>query len=272
MFLVLLALAAGGAAMSVWYLLGSRSLSWLDSEREVQAEFPPAVGAASALEPATPVEEAPDPMTELREPVVAERPAGLELPELDASDAPWRAAVLPHAPNALARRVLGESDLIRTFVTSVLEVAEGRSPNKRFDYLAPKQPFKVQGDALYIRIDPASYARYDALVDAFLAMDIDALVEAYDRYEPLFDEAYAELGYPGEDFDEQLELALDVLLRVPTPTKSPALIPRAKTYAYEEPEYEELNSAQRQLLRMGPRNVARVQMRLREVQKRILAR
>jgi hypothetical protein len=184
---------------------------------------------------------------------------------LDESDATWRELASPFAQHPLARRVLQGDDLIRTFVTATLEVSEGRSPRKRFADLELEGVFGVQGDLLYLRVDPASYRRYDPLVDAFVGLDSDNLLDVYTRLESLFDEAYAELGYPGEDFDAVLVSALDRLLDVPVLRKPLALVPRAKTYAFEDPQLESLPGAQRQLLRMGPTNVARVQQKLREL-------
>jgi len=205
-------------------------------------------------------------------PSVLEPERSIELPQLSESDAILRDFAAPLDSHPLAKRVLNQPDLIQTFVTAALEVAEGRSPQQRFEYLAPKGQFKVRGDLLYLRIDPASYARYTPLVDALSALDASALVRVYTRLEPLFDQAYAELGYPGEDFDDTFRAALDVLLAVPELDRAPALIPRAKTYAYEDPELEALAPAQRQLLRMGPANVERTKRKLRELKALLEAR
>jgi len=218
------------------------------------ASSAPAPTSASALETLETVEPPPPPAT------------------LDESDDAWRDSTEPAASHPLARKVLGQPDLIRTLVTATLEVSEGNNPRKRFSYLAPRSPFEVRGDLTYLRLDPASYRRYDALVSAFVALDTDALLDAYATFEPLFDEAYAELGYPGEDFDTALRTAVRELLAVPILGKPPALVPRAKTYAYEDPALEELSSAQRQLLRMGPENVRKVQSKLRELETRLAER
>ena len=188
------------------------------------------------------------------------------------SDESFRDTVGEVADHPLAVQVLRRPDLVRALTAAVLEVTEGRSPKKRFGYLEPRAAFDVRGDLLYLRALPESYARYDPLVNAFLAIKAADLVEVYALFEPLFDDAYAELGYPGEDFDPVIVRAIDLLLEVPVLTKEPALVPRAKTYAFEDPALEELLGSQRQLLRMGPRNVERVQQHLLELRAALLAR
>ena len=266
--LVVLLLGAGGA--TYWYLEGGDDA--LDftvaSPVEDVASSPP---APQELEEPPPEPFLPDPLPETEtepEPISEPPPAA----SLDESDDPFRQEVDSAATHPLAAQVLRRSDLIRTLVTSTVEVAEGRTPRKRFDYLEPKAPFEVRGNLTYLRAEPQSYTRYDTLVDAFSALDTTALMLAYERFEPLFDEAYAELGYPGEDFDDMVEAAVDVLLQVPVLSKEPALIPRAKTYAFEDPALEGLSSAQRQLLRMGPRNVRRAQQKLQELKSLLRAR
>jgi Protein of unknown function (DUF3014) len=55
------------------------------------------------------------------------------------------------------------------------------------------------------------------------------------------------------------------LLETPVIEKPIALTRPSVMYAFEDPELETLSSAQRQLLRMGPRNVRIVQQKLREI-------
>ncbi len=268
-FLTLAALALGFAGVSYWYLRGSQSLAWRQDALNAESEeFPPAVGTGSTPGSITKTFATSNPSStdvSFEQPQLSEVAPEPELPSLDASDLAWRAAVGSDAIHPLVGRFMARKDLIRTLVVATLQIAEGITPAKRFDYLAPSRAFEIEGTMLDARIDPKSYARYDLLVDAFLALDMDQLLGSYARFESLFDAAYAELGYPDEDFDEQIELAIDVLLRVPVLETAPALIPRATTYAFEDPALEELLPSQRQLLRMGPRNVARVQQRLREL-------
>ena len=57
-------------------------------------------------------------------------------------------------------------------------------------------------------IDPASYARYDVVGDAFESVDAAATAAAYRATEPLFEAAYRELGHPEGGFSRVLDKAL----------------------------------------------------------------
>ena len=63
-----------------------------------------------------------------------------------------------------------------------------------------------------------------------------------------------ELGYPEGDFDRVLERAIGVLLQTPALDEKVALEPKGVTYEYSDPKLESLSPAQKQFLRMGPRN------------------
>jgi hypothetical protein len=56
------------------------------------------------------------------------------------------------------------------------------------------------------------------------------------------------------------------LLDTPVPSDPIAVVPgKGATYAYKDPALEALAPIQKQLLRMGPDNVRRVQARLRAI-------
>ena len=62
-----------------------------------------------------------------------------------------------------------------------------------------------------------------------------------------------------------LERAIVELLRTPVVTGDVRLQPSPVTYAYADPRLESLSPAQKQLLRMGPRNVSIIKRKLREI-------
>ena len=81
---------------------------------------------------------------------------------------------------------------------------------------------------------------------------------------PRIQEAYEELGYQ-QSFDVALERAIVTLLRTPVSDNIVLLEPAGALWAYSDPSLEGLEPAQKQLLRMGPRNARRVQDKLREI-------
>jgi len=150
---------------------------------------------------------------------------------------------------------------------ALVDISEGRSPRERLGFMAPRGEFRVQGDPAAPRIDPRSYVRYDAMVGAFEALDSAELVRLYRQLKPLFDEAYKSFGYGSSDFDPVLSRALASVQRTPTIAPRAELYPLGATrYEFAEPALEDLEPIQRQLLRMGPGNVARALAKLREIE------
>jgi hypothetical protein len=102
-------------------------------------------------------------------------------------------------------------------------------------------------------------------VATVVSLDTEGTAEQYRRLRPLFQEAYRDLGFR-TSFDAALAGAVEMLLAVPVP-QGPVELERAGVGAYEyrDPELEGLSPAQKHLLRMGPRNIERVQAKLRHL-------
>jgi len=149
-------------------------------------------------------------------------------------------------------------DLIRTFVVSVDNVANGLSPRPHIDFFSPDGDFRVVRTAAGTLIDAAAYSRYDAAVKVALSLDATAAARLYRAVEPLLQEAYNELGYPGVDFDDTLVRAMAELLETPVVDGPILLEQKVLSYAMTDPALEALSPAQKQLLRMGPKGVQAV--------------
>jgi len=220
----------------------------------------PAVPARKAIAPPTP------PPKPVAETPVQRRPAPPPLPLLDASDPLVRERVsgLTRLPE-LAHWLVNEG-LVRRFVASVDNIAEGQSPLRHIGFMRPTSSFPVlaRGDRVFFA-PGAGGERYDTITNVFVSIDPDDLARLFLRLKPLVDTAWIELGYPNRDFDEALEAAFSMLLATPILEGPIELVPLPLTQAYADPELEELYPAQKQLLRMGPANQRRVQAKLREL-------
>ncbi len=161
---------------------------------------------------------------------------------------------------------LATKDLVRNFAVVVDNVAEGVSPAKHVPEFAPKQAFHgVPGPGGALVPDPRSFARYDGLADAVNSLDTAGAVKAYHTLRPLFDDAYRELGHPDGNFDVALQRAISNLLATPDLPADARLESRVKSYHYADPSLEELEPAQKLLLRMGPRNERIIKSKLRDI-------
>ena len=244
------ALAVVALAVGLWLLLGAPA--------DDTGEAPLAEAPAAPAEP----DRAPGPVA-LEEPEVV--PAPVELPALGDSDNFVRDlvdALLAH-PN-LAAWLVGDN-LLRRFVVTVDNVANGRNPAQQLPTLRPARRFRTTGEGEQQLIDPGSYQRYDLFASVVDALDPSAAALLYETLEPLLDEAHVELGYPDTPFRRTLERAVAQLLAAPVIDTPPIVVRRATQYLYADERLESLTPAQKQFIGMGPENVHVVQAQLRAI-------
>lgn len=222
----------------------------------------------STTAPAPPQEEAGQPATDTD---VAPAPVDPALPALSASDQFVRELARLLSSNPAFAEWLATDDLIRRFVVSVENIAEGANPARHVRFLQPDARLATTAAAGGMRIDPASYDRYDTLASVVASLDAAGTAELVRRLMPLMNEAYRELGHPDGGFERTLGRAIDRLLDVSAPAEAPAVFGTAGYYLYENPALEELPPVEKQFLAMGPDNVARVQAKLREIRRALEA-
>ena len=114
-----------------------------------------------------------------------------------------------------------------------------------------------------------NYQRYDTLVAHVAAADLDAMVDMYRRYYPLFQQSYERLGYPNAYFNDRLVEVIDHLLDTPELFGTPELVRPNVLYEYADPNLEDLSSGQKLLLRMGNDHAATIKRVLGQLRSRI---
>jgi hypothetical protein len=204
------------------------------------------------------------PQTEAREPLGPDVEP-IDLPPLVLTDPLVRELLGKLSSSPTLAAWLATDGLIRSFVVSVENVADGISPARRVRALAPRGPFRTLSEGGVITVDPQSYTRYDGIANAATSMDAAGLARAYSVLKPRLVEAYRELGHPEGDLDGTVERAIVHLLQTPVVEEPIVLRPRVLSFRYDREDLEALSAAQKQLLRMGPRNVQRIQDQLRAV-------
>lgn len=144
----------------------------------------------------------------------------------------------------------------------VENIDAGASPARHLTVLRPAGRFVVERQGTTLTLSPRSFTRFDTLADAAASIDTAGAATLYAGLKPRLEEAYRELGHQ-EDFDAPVARAIAVLLQVPVIDTSVPLVPgQGALYDYATPRLQGLTSAQRQLLRMGPRNVRLIQKAL----------
>lgn len=209
-------------------------------------------------------ETAPEAVAETTE-EVAPWPKTLEpLPPLDGSDALVRQLIKELSSRPELVTWLANDDLIRAFVGIVSNIDQGESPKSFLADFMPDDPFRVTGAGTRFSTDARSFARYDRAADAFTSLDAAGVAGAYQRLEPLLEAGYRELGMEGT-FRGALERAIGRLLAAPDVPSDAPLTWNFATYQYADARLESLPAAEKQFLRMGPRNVRIVKEKLREL-------
>src|SRR5688572_18086642 len=202
-------------------------------------------------------------------PVAAPAPLGvnvepIDLPPLDESDIFVRQLVRTLSSHPTIAAWLTTGRLIRNFTVVVENIAAGRTPSRHLRVLKPQRPLVVVEAGGGLVLDPRSYNRYDDIAAAVASTDPDGAAKLYSMLKPRIEEAWAEIG--NGPFDRALETAIVRLLEAPAVGGEVAVVPsRGVLYNFNDARIERLTQAQKQLVRMGPRNVRAIQRSLRDI-------
>ncbi len=219
-------------------------------------------------EPAAPPAEAPQaatpaiPEAQIEHPV--EAPPAPSLPALAESDSSSHEALAALFGSAAFEQFFQPQDIIRRFVASIDNLPRKTVAQRLMPLKPVPGPLRTAGPEGELVVGPDNAARYTPYVRAMEAVDSAKLVAAYVRLYPLFQQAYAELGYPSRYFNDRVFEVIDNLLAAPD-IKGPIALTQPKVlYEFADPALQGLSAGQKMLVRMGPSNEARVKAKLRE--------
>jgi len=194
---------------------------------------------------------------------------GMDVPalnvDLDKSDDPVRKLLADLSSNPTFGQWLKTRELIRKFVAGVDNIANGQSPRPQADFFSLAGPFKTAVKEGQTILDPSGYDRYNIVADVFDSVSTAGCARLYAAFKPLFQQAYRELGYPKDDFHQTMLRAVVEVLRTPVVEGPIVLEKKIMSYAMTDPKLEELNPAQKHLLRMGPENLQLIQAKLKDL-------
>ena len=216
---------------------------------------------------------APEPIVEAPEP--PETPAAPPpepLPDLNDSDGFVVARATEIQGEDAITEFLASNQIVRKFVMLVDNVSRGELPPRDRPLEGPSRPLQareISEDTW--EMQPASYTRFDPLVNALVSMDNEQILELYRYSLPLLEEAYAELGYPDRDFEQALLQAMTRVLNASEHSGPFELTLPSVHYEFADPELETLSAVEKLLIRMGPDNANKLKSKLQELRQGILA-
>ena len=194
----------------------------------------------------------------------------VELPPLDDSDA-YFLFEFGSAFGTTIESLLLRDGVIDRLVTTVDNLPRRELPEK----IRPVGRIEVaftadSGDDGATVLGLSSYERYDGLIAQIYYADTNAAYDIYQRFYPLFQQAYERLGYPDAYFNDRLVEVIDHLIATPLP-KGPIVLTRPNVlYEFADPDLEALSSGQKLLLRIGPNNAATLKRVLKRFRNKLV--
>jgi hypothetical protein len=254
LFVLLLLLLAVGA----WFFFGRQP----EPVQEVQSvQLPPAIPAETTPPEITPEVSVSYPVQEpVPEPEIIPQP----LPLLNASD-PELGEVLSGMVGADAlSEYLVRDQVISRVVTTIDSLTSRQVPAQINPVKPADDKFIVEAQGDRFVMSAKNFARYDGYVTLLSGSSTEMLMSTYQRYYPLFQQAWEENGQEGSFNDRLLEV-IDSLMDTPDVPGPVYLTKPEAVYVFEEPELESLTAGQKVLIRMGTVNASVVKDKLEEI-------
>ena len=245
-----LLVAIAGAGTTLWWMYRGKVVP------------PPPVAQAPAAPPPAPVAAPAD--TGPKHPLepLAGASAPQPLPGLDDAEAAVREALAGLAGRTAVMTFLQADGFVRRAVVTVDNLARPMAASR----LWPVQPTPgrfqrvAAGDGELIAPDNAR--RYAPFVAFVASVEPSRAAALYRRLYPLFQQAYAELGYPQGHFNDRLVEVIDHLMAAPEPAMPPAVrlvevkgeVPSTRPwvrYEFSDAKLESMSSGQKIMVRMG---------------------
>ena len=215
------------------------------------------------------VQAPPPPKPEVRQEIETP-PAPAPLPSLGDSDSLMLDALAGLIGNKTLMQLFHTERIIRNFVATVDNLPRRRAPMSVMPVKRASGQFITAGKEGNLTIGPKNAARYAPYVKIAETIDTKTLVGLYVRLYPLFQQAYEELGYPKQYFNNRLVVALDDLLAAPDIKEPVRLVQPGVYYLFADPDLEGRSIGQRILMRTGSANEAAIKGKLRDIRQELM--
>lgn len=186
------------------------------------------------------------------------------LPSLNESDPEITRALAAMVGAKALQAYLVKSDIISRFVTTIDSLAYRQVPIQGNPVRSAPGSFKTHDEGENIVLSEENFARYDGYVALIDTAGTDVIMTFYQRYRPLFQQAWEENGHEGS-FNQRLVEVIDELLATPDVPRPVYLTKPEAVYLYAQAELESMTAGQKILVRMGSANAAVVKEKLTEI-------
>jgi Protein of unknown function (DUF3014) len=188
------------------------------------------------------------------------------LPPLDQSDADVQGGITELVGNEAVTQYLKPERIVRNAVVTIDNLTREKLALNQRPIKPTGGQFIATGPDESLVIAKENYDRYKPFVAAVKRIDAQTLVSLYRGIQPLFQQAYEDLGNPNRLFNARLLEVIDHLLQTPDVQEPVRLVRPSVYYRYADPKLESLSSGQKLLIRMGPENAGAIKAKLREIQ------
>lgn len=260
--------------LALWMMFKPASEPGPDSAVTLPQAVEPTIEQPAPASPAeTEIDQAPepeviaDPVTDVAEP--APEPEAEPLPSLEQSDPVLKQELLQLNWQPGLAGLINTEQMVRNLVVTVDNLAQQQLVANHPVVAPLDQPFvaKAAADGQTYQIDPATFQRYQPYLSLLESVEPEQMLQIIARYQPLFEQAFTELGYPDLTFRQRLQQALQQFLAIEPITADTTLVRKTVAYTYADPNVENLSDLEKQIIRLGPDN----HLRLRAIAQRYQA-
>ncbi|MFS1425330.1 DUF3014 domain-containing protein [Shewanella sp. 10N.286.48.B5] len=264
---------AGVIGITIAVLLAGAGYFYFSADKAPEVEAPIPVQLPEPV-PEQPIEQEPieEEIVEVIEPTIIEAPEPEvvePLPTLIESDDFVAQKTVEMADGMKIEPLLVKKDIARQFVVFVDNMAQGEVIRKASPLKGPKDKFTVSEITNKTYLNPDSYHRYDLYANMVSDMNDEQLINTYKELMPIFDEAFAELGYSDMSFDERMQQAFEMILSAPIIEDPIELSSISVNYQFVDPKLEALPNVQKFMVRMGPENSRKIKTAIRKLQQQM---
>jgi hypothetical protein len=193
------------------------------------------------------------------------------LPSLDESDPLVSQALSKLVGKYWLEEVFRLQEMIRHIVVTIDNLPRASVAIR----LLPTKPvdgnFMIAGAGESLTIAPENARRYKSFVQVVDMINARDWVATYVQFYPLFQQAYQDLGYPHEYFNDRLIFVIDHLLAGPEVSSPVKLLQPHVLYKFADPELERASAGHKIMIRMGSENAQKIKAKLREIRRELIA-